>query len=104
MRGAATARGIKVDVNEQYTRWLRAAGFVNIREEKLKWPIGPWAKDRFWKRFGTINLDNMMQGLEGMSIALLTKVKNWSEEEVKNYLEEVRKDMKSAKTQYYMPV
>ena len=104
MSGIAKAMNIDTRAHEEFSRWLKEAGFTNIREAHLKWPMGPWPKDPFWKKFGQLNLDNMLSGLEGMSMALLTRTKGWTSEQVQEYLVDVRKDMKDPKTHYYMAV
>ena len=102
MGAAVASRGIDVHSNNHFTTWLSDTGFTNIREDRVKWPLGPWAKDKFWKKFGVINLNNMLQGVEGMSMAVLMRLKGWSEEEVKDYLGGVRADLKDSKTHYHM--
>ena len=102
MGEAAAKRGVNVHAKDNFTGWLREAGFETIREERMKWPIGPWTKDPFWKRFGYLNMENMLQGIEGMSMRLLTLVKGWTAEEIQVFLVGVRKDLKDPKTHYYM--
>jgi hypothetical protein len=42
-------------------------------------------------------LEDLAPGLEGLSVALFTRVLGWSKEELDVFLEDVRKDMKNTK-------
>ncbi|KAF4811513.1 putative methyltransferase tdiE [Colletotrichum siamense] len=73
----------------------RDAGFVNIVHQKFKVPIGPWAKDPYYKDIGTMNLICVLEGLEAFYLRLLTGVLGWSREEVLVTLATVRNELKS---------
>ncbi|KAH6689653.1 S-adenosyl-L-methionine-dependent methyltransferase [Plectosphaerella plurivora] len=75
--------------------WVTDAGFVNVREEVFRMPIGPWAKDRDMKQVGQINLVQILEGLEAFSLRLLCDVEGWSETEVTVLLANVRNELKS---------
>ena len=53
---------------------IDAAGFIHIREEKIKVPIGPWAKDKKLKEWGYWNLCFLLDGLEGFALRGMTTV------------------------------
>ncbi|KAH0429720.1 hypothetical protein CcaCcLH18_08263 [Colletotrichum camelliae] len=73
----------------------REAGFVNIVHQKFKVPIGPWAKDPYYKDLGTMNLICVLEGLEAFYLRLLTGVLGWTREEVLVTLATVRNELKS---------
>jgi hypothetical protein len=54
--------------------WIREAGFVDIVEKKIKWPLGPWSSDPKLKEIGRWNLLNWEEGLEGWTLAHYTRV------------------------------
>ncbi|EFR01927.1 UMTA [Nannizzia gypsea CBS 118893] len=83
-------------------RWAREAGFVNITERKMKVPIGPWAKDPKLKEIGAWNQVQSMEGMEGWSMALLTRVNGWSEQRVREHLVRLKKDFLDTKIHAYM--
>jgi len=88
----------------RYGEWMKEAGFVNVQEKIVKWPLSPWPKDKRSKTLGQWNMWNALQGMEGFCMALLTRVLNWSVEEVQLFLVEVRKDIKNPMIHAYMPV
>lgn len=52
---------------------ISAAGFVDVTEVKFKWPVGPWSNDQKLKDLGRWNMHMWEQGLEGWTMALLTR-------------------------------
>ncbi|KAH6884116.1 S-adenosyl-L-methionine-dependent methyltransferase [Thelonectria olida] len=75
--------------------WVKDAGFVNVKHQVFKIPIGPWAKDARLKDLGMCNLAQTLEGLEGFSLRLFCGVLNWPEEEVLVLLTKVRKELKN---------
>jgi hypothetical protein len=74
--------------------WVRDAGFTNIRCRKFRMPLGPWPKDARMKGVGMLNLQQVLDGLEGFSLRLLCDVAKWSEEEVTVLLANVRRELR----------
>ncbi|KIW58038.1 hypothetical protein, variant [Exophiala xenobiotica] len=72
--------------------WARDAGFVNIQHKKFKLPLGPWPKDKTLKRVGALNLYQLLEGLEGLTLALFTRALGWSVEAIYAFLAGVRQD------------
>ena len=52
---------------------ITAAGFVDVTEIRFKWPVGPWSNDQKLKDLGRWNMHMWEQGLEGWTLALLTR-------------------------------
>ncbi|KAI2603667.1 S-adenosyl-L-methionine-dependent methyltransferase [Hypoxylon sp. NC1633] len=73
---------------------IDAAGFIHIHEEKIKVPIGPWAKDKKLKEWGYWNLCFLSDGLEGFALRGMTTVLGWPIEKVQLYLAQLRKELK----------
>lgn len=88
----------------KYGQWLIEAGFENVEEHVFKWPIGPWAKDKALKEMGRWNLVNMLDGIEGFSTRLFSKVYGMSLEEITVLLASVRSDLYSKKIHAYWPM
>lgn len=65
--------------------------------KRYKIPLGPWAKLPKLKEVGTLSWLQLNEGLEGMSMRLLTGVVGLSEEEVRVMLEKVRAELKTPK-------
>jgi hypothetical protein len=60
-------------IQEQMRDLVEEAGFVDIVEKKFKWPIGPWGADPKLKEIGRWNVIHWIEGMEGWSLALLTR-------------------------------
>ncbi|KAI9806072.1 MAG: hypothetical protein M1833_004479 [Piccolia ochrophora] len=71
---------------------VRDAGFVDITHRVVKLPNGPWPDDPLLKQIGTFNMLNLLEGIEGFSMALFTRVLGWTAEEVQVLIAKVRKD------------
>ncbi len=101
---AASKAGLNVERAGDFVTPLQEAGFRSIHGQKFKWPIGPWPKGRHNKRLGKWALEDLLQGLQGGILALLTRFLGWSKEQVELFLVEVRKDLRAQKQHFYMPV
>ena len=51
---------------------MEAAGFVNVVQVPMKWPIGPWMQDEHMKELGEWNALRLDTGLEGYVMRLFT--------------------------------
>lgn len=61
-------------IHEQIKGYLEEAGFEHVTEHVFKWPIGPWSKDPHMEEIGLWNQVHWQEGIEGWSLALLTRV------------------------------
>jgi hypothetical protein len=66
--------GKTLRIHEQAKGLMEEAGFTEVREVVFKWPIGPWSRDPHLKQVGLWNQLHWEEGIEGWSIALLTRV------------------------------
>ncbi|KXX75653.1 Malonyl-[acyl-carrier protein] O-methyltransferase 1 [Madurella mycetomatis] len=62
--------------------WVRDAGFVNVKVERFKMPVGTWPKDPKLKEIGAFLGLNFTEGVEAFTAALFKDVLGWSETEV----------------------
>jgi len=53
---------------------MEDVGFINVSQREYKVPNGPWARDTRMKDIGKYNLLNMLEAIEGFTIALFTRV------------------------------
>lgn len=51
---------------------MEAAGFVDVVQVPMKWPIGPWMENRHMKELGMWNALRLDTGLEGYVMRLFT--------------------------------
>jgi hypothetical protein len=93
-----------LDNPSKYADWMRDAGFVNVNHVFLKCPANPWPKDKRMKTLGMWHLANTLDGLEGFTMAIFTRVLGWQPEEVQVFLAGVREDTKNRQIHNYWPV
>ncbi|TVY81903.1 Secondary metabolism regulator [Lachnellula suecica] len=77
--------------------WMEKAGFVDIREDVIKVPNSPWAKDPRWKEIGAYQQHNMLEAASAYGQAHFTRVLGWSPDEFLVLSAEVRKELKNLK-------
>jgi hypothetical protein len=61
-------------LDQQKQFLLDHGGFQNVTEQRYKMPVGPWSSDRKYKDIGRWHLLECSEGIEGWSMALLTRV------------------------------
>ncbi|KAL9634366.1 MAG: hypothetical protein Q9164_004129, partial [Protoblastenia rupestris] len=65
--------GKALDVQRHIKSWITNAGFIDVVEEKYKWPIGDWPADSRLKDIGKWNANHWNLGIEAWSMRLLTQ-------------------------------
>ncbi|KAK1975086.1 methyltransferase domain-containing protein [Colletotrichum cereale] len=71
---------------------MKEVGFEDVHVKRFKWPTNSWPKDPKYKELGIWNHENISPSWEGFLMAPLTRVHNWTKEEVLILAMEVRKD------------
>ena len=92
------------DVTDNYLAWMTEAGFVDIQQKWFMWPSNGWPKDPFMKEIGRWNQTNILEGLEGFCLALLTRGLGWKKEEVDVFVAKVSRDLRDKKIHAYFPM
>ncbi|KAK0356213.1 hypothetical protein LTS16_023665 [Friedmanniomyces endolithicus] len=87
---------------EKYKEHLEDAGFENVTFKIVKRPTCDWPKDRRIKEIGRFCALNLLEGLEGFTMAPFTRVLHWRPEEVTVFLAKVRKDILRRRIHGYM--
>ena len=87
-----------------YKQQMEEAGFVDVVEVVHKWPSNTWPKDPEHKEIGMWNYMNILQGLQGFTMAPFTRGLGWSPAQVEVFLVDVRKDLKDRKIHAYWPI
>ncbi|KAL2119971.1 hypothetical protein VTJ04DRAFT_6932 [Mycothermus thermophilus] len=84
--------------------YLAEAGFVNIREKKFAVPMNPWAKGKEQKEIGSMQLVNNLEGIDGITIGVFTRVLGWKKEDVDKLLVDVKKDLANKNIHAYITI
>ncbi|KAK5030648.1 hypothetical protein LTS07_005432 [Exophiala sideris] len=88
----------------QYEEWMQQAGFVNTRTVVYKWPTNSWPPDGKLKTMGLWNHYNALQGLQGFTVGLFTRILGWSLGKTDTLLMNVKKDLEDKDIHAYWPI
>ena len=83
---------------------MEAAGFVNVTTREFKVPIGTWPADAKMREVGAFQLVAMLDGVQGLTIALWTRFLGWGEREIEVFLAQLRGEWRSRKIHTYWPL
>ncbi|KAH6983509.1 S-adenosyl-L-methionine-dependent methyltransferase [Ilyonectria sp. MPI-CAGE-AT-0026] len=83
---------------------MAEVGFVDIVVTSFKWPTNTWPRDQKHKELGAWNNENISIGLEGLTMAPLTRAHGWTQKEVLVFLADVRKDLSDKAIHAYWPI
>ncbi|KAF4987147.1 hypothetical protein FGRMN_10531 [Fusarium graminum] len=90
LKAACEKIGRTMDPAPSFRQWVEESGFVDIKEERHKLPVGPWPKDERLKEIGTLMGINMQEGVAAFTAVLFTEILGWSREEVELFNVQVR--------------
>ncbi|KAI2641359.1 S-adenosyl-L-methionine-dependent methyltransferase [Hypomontagnella submonticulosa] len=88
---------------QNYNRYFQEAGFENIVEKRFYWPTSPWAKGRYFKTVAAYFQEDMLVGLEGMSLKVLG-VLGMTPDQIREFVEEVKNDFRNTNIHAYLTV
>ena len=89
---------------DDFKKQMEAAGFQNVEVRKYKLPIGPWTLDPKLKEVGLFQLAAMLEGIDGLTLALWTRFLGWDDKEITVFLHQVKSEFKLAKIHSYWPL
>lgn len=88
----------------RYKSYMEVAGFVDVVEEHFQWPINTWPKGIYHKTLGTLFNKDLVEGLLGFSMAILTRAYNMTLEEVETFSVDVKDDLNNKAIHAYAAV
>ncbi|CAI4215651.1 unnamed protein product [Parascedosporium putredinis] len=101
---AGNAAGRPFTLPLKYKRYLEDAGFVDVVERQLKWPLNTWPKDKHYKEIGAWTQENLHSGIEGILVALFTRYLGWTQDQVTLAALKFRTALKDRNTHGYIPI
>jgi hypothetical protein len=101
---AAEKLGTSWNNSANYVRYFEDAGFVDVTEKHFQWPSNTWPQGQRMKILGSYWQEDMLIGLESLSLAVLTRAGGMTKEEVLTMNELVRKDIHNKGIHAYLPV
>ncbi|KAI9679520.1 MAG: hypothetical protein M1817_005542 [Caeruleum heppii] len=104
-QAAAKIAGVTLRISGDILKeQMMQAGFTNIVIRNFRLPIGPWAAEEQKREIGAAQLVAMLEGIQGLTLALWTRFLGWSDQEVEVCLAHVRNEFKSKKVHSYWPL
>lgn len=63
MTDAGKKSGMSFDIGPYLKGWMEEAGFINVTEVRVPWPVGRWPKDPRQREIGLFNQARLDQGI-----------------------------------------
>lgn len=101
---AARDFGTPLDDPGRWAQWFEEAGFEMVAEKRFKVPSNVWPKDKRMKLVGAFERENMVFGLEGMSLRLFEKALGWTAQETAVLTAKVLEELKNVRYHAYYPL
>ncbi|TRX88120.1 hypothetical protein FHL15_010966 [Xylaria flabelliformis] len=86
-----------------YPRYFEEAGFEDITERRFYWPTSPWAKGKYFKTVAMYFQEDMIQGMEAISMKVL-QATGMTPKEIRDFCEEVKTDFRDTNLHAYLTV
>ncbi|KAM0544491.1 hypothetical protein ACHAPJ_011785 [Fusarium lateritium] len=96
--------GRPVFVHDLQKEGFEKAGFTNVKVVDLKFPIGPWPKDKKLAEIGKFVKHTLLNDIEGYTLAMWQEVLGWPKEEYQVLVMDFRKAIRDPKVHSYMVV
>lgn len=93
MNEASDKRGRTLHLGPKLKGFQEKSGLVNVHEAVYPLPVGTWPSDPKQKSLGGQMLVNVLDGMEGFTMALFTKVLGWSAEDTKDFMQDCKRDL-----------
>jgi SAM-dependent methyltransferase len=104
LQDAGSKAGIDFQAATKFSTQLQNQGFVNVQEIRGKWAMGTWPKGRREKRIGEMFRKDIHESVDAASMRLLNRELGWTEEEIRQFLITVRKEINNPNFHLYMPI
>ncbi|KAK2813779.1 hypothetical protein FQN50_000177 [Emmonsiellopsis sp. PD_5] len=98
---AAEKFGKPMNTVPTWAKRVEEAGFKNVTDEILKVPCGPWPKDKKLKEMGKFHQLQMYGAFTGYTIAPLSRVLGWSNEEIEVLIAGLRNQIQDKSIHVY---
>ncbi|KAF9772527.1 hypothetical protein IL306_009769, partial [Fusarium sp. DS 682] len=98
--GRKLQRPFSILEDDLQVRSMKEVGFVNIKEEELKVPIGGWPEDPKLKEAGQYFQAAILHDVEG-TLMFIANLLGWTKEEIHVFAAQYRREIRSKKVHGY---
>ncbi|OTA98458.1 hypothetical protein M426DRAFT_109886 [Hypoxylon sp. CI-4A] len=88
---------------QHYRTYFEDAGFADVVERRFYWPTSPWARGAYFKTVAAYFQEDMLSGLEAMSLRVLG-VLGMTPDEVRLFVDDVKRDILDTNVHAYLTV
>lgn len=83
---------------------MGSKGFINVRLQYHRLPVGSWPAEDRQKEAGALNLRALLDGISGLSLKVFLHGLNWQREEMEVLLMQVRQELTTCCLHLYIPM
>ncbi|KAL8908997.1 MAG: hypothetical protein Q9207_000448 [Kuettlingeria erythrocarpa] len=87
-------QGLDYRATEKHRERLQERGFINVREEKVRWPLGEWADSVPEKHIGRLTMDNFLTFMATAGESIIDQDPWLSAQEKRTLVADAQKDLK----------
>lgn len=98
---ASAKFGTPIDDPSRWKGWFEEGGYEAIVQKVYKLPCNSWPKDPRMKLLGAWEMENMLTGVDGMTMRVFQKGLGWTEAQVQVFLAALRKDVRNQRYHTY---
>lgn len=88
--------------SQNWGKYLREEGFVDVVEKYYYVPIGPWCRGLEDKTRGIAMQQDLLMGLDAIGLPIFTNVLGWTKEEHDTLMEKAKVDLRSPDIHSYV--
>jgi len=89
----------------KYKEYMSNAGLVNVEQVEYRWPVNPWPVEEHEQNRGVWTLDNLCDDwVESLSMVVMIEQLGMTQEEVRNFLTCVLKEISDKRIHAYIPM
>lgn len=95
------ATGKTLFIAETMKGLMEDAGFVDVVETQVHFPMGPWSSDEEYKVLGKWYKKVWLTGMENWLLAACTRYLNWTPEDVHKFVQDSKKTIDDRTHRFY---
>ena len=80
---------------------MEEVAFMDVKEVRLEWPLGTWAKSAYHKRIGARFQRDLSMAVEGIALGLFVRGLGMKREEADQLVNDLRKDVEDRRLHEY---